>query len=113
MNPIKLPQSQPQPQPKPGAAPRPTGRRPLLWIGITALTAAVAFGIAVPRLLGHGNAHASTAPLRISGSATPGGVEGSKSAPAPATWDSSVPAASDVFVDPESSTVASAPAPTF
>lgn len=92
MNPIKLPPS------KPGATPRSTDRRSLLWAVVTALTAAAALAVVVPRLAAHGNAHASAMPLR----------------PAPPTiWDSTVPAASSVFVGRERGADANAPSPTF
>jgi hypothetical protein len=98
MNQINLP------QPKPGAPQRPSDRRPLWWAFITALTATAALGVVVPRLVGHGNAHASVTPSAV---ATP------TSASSSATWDRTVPAASDVFVNPESGAVVSASPPTF
>lgn len=92
MNPIKLPQS------KPGAMRRSTDRRSLLWAVVTALTAAAALAVVVPRLVAHGNAHASAIPLR----------------PAPPTiWDSTVPAASSVFVGRERGADANGSSPTF
>ena len=98
MNQIKLP------QPKTGVPPRPSERRPLAWAVITALTATAALGVVAPRLVGHSNAQASVTPSAV---ATP------KSASSSATWDSTVPAASDVFVNPESGAVVSTPSPTF
>ena len=92
MNSIELPQS------TPGATPRLSDRRPLLWAFVTALTAAAALGVVVPRLVAHGNVQASVIPL---------------AAAVPATRESTVPAASGVFVGPGSGADASAPAPTF
>lgn len=107
MNQIKLPQQ------KPGAPPRPSDRRPLRWAVITGLTAAVALGFMAPRLVGHGHAHASVSPLQAAYLATPSGAAASRPAPSAATWGSTVPAASDVFANPESGAVVSAPPPTF
>ena len=92
--------------------------RTALWAGITALAAVVAFGIVVPRLAGHGEAHASATPTRSAANATlprpmTAPMTAHKATPSPLTWDSTVPAASGVFVNPESGAVVSAPAATF
>ena len=92
MNPIKLPQS------KPGVTPRSSDRRRLLWAFVTALTTTAALGVVVPRVAAHGNAQASVIFL---------------SSASPAIPDSTVPAASGVFVGNVSGPDGGAPAPTF
>ena len=107
MNQTDLPRS------KAGAHRRTSNRRRLMWAFVTALTATAALGVVVPRLAGHGNAHASVTSLQTAASPKPVGARAAKPAPSSATWDSTVPAASDVFVNPESGAVVSATPPTF
>lgn len=85
--------------------------RSVLWACITALAAALALGIAAPHLEGRGEAHAKASALHPTPTATRG-VAATR-ATSSATWDSSVPPASDVFVDPESGAVISPESPTF
>jgi hypothetical protein len=95
-------------RPKPGTPLPHSGHRATLWTGLAALAATAALGIAAPRFAGHANAHAAS-------SATQAAMPLARSAPptSAATWDHSVPAASDVFVNPETGAVITPAAPTF
>jgi hypothetical protein len=95
-------------RPKPGTRLPRRGQSATLWTGLLALAATAALGIAAPRFAGHANARAAS-------SATQPGMPLARSASptSAATLDRSVPAASDVFVNPETGTVFTPPSPTF
>jgi hypothetical protein len=95
-------------RPKPGTPLPRSGHSATLWTGIAALAATAALGIAAPRFAGHANAHAASAATQP---AMP--MARSASPTSAATWDRSVPAASDVFVNPESGAVITSQSPTF
>jgi hypothetical protein len=93
--------------PTPGTRLPRSGQSATLWTGLLALAATAALGIAAPRFAGHAHARAPAA------STAPTTAPLATRATSAATWDSSVPAASDVFVNPETGAVITPQAPTF
>lgn len=95
--------------PKPGSPVPSASKSAALWIGLAALAAVTALGIAAPRFAGHARAHATSAGPQAAAAPSPRATKPASAA----TWDSTVPPASDVFVNPESGAVITPQSPTF